>query len=379
MWTLTRRRGKPWWPEESREVGKFVAALVTAAAVAVLSAGAQPAVAPAVLAVFPGVQPQLASLGERVFLAFGQDSVISLAQSADGGQTFGQPVRLVVPGRVSLGMHRGPRIAVTPQAVMVTVIAGAKGGGADGDVLLYRSTDGGATFAAPAVINDVPGAAREGLHAMAANAQGFVILAWLDLREKGTRIYSAVSRDHGATWASDELVYASPSGSVCECCHPSIALGRGAGGRGRAIMFRNNVDGHRDMYVVRSIDGVSYRPSVKSGTGSWKLDACPMDGGAVVLDGNDVESVWRREDGIYLNTLGQPEQRIGTGRDPVIARSASHRDIAWSSPSGVVLVRDGGAPSPIGDGRFPAILSLERRTVVAWEHQGSVKVAALPR
>ncbi len=228
--------------------------------------------------VFPGVQPQLAAVGNRLYLAFGQGNVISVVQSADGGETFGPPSQLLVPGKMSLGMRRGPRIAATNSAVLVAAVAGAEGGGADGDVLLFRSTDRGRTWARSVAINDVPGSAREGLHAMAASPSGLVVVAWLDLREKGTRVYAAVSRDHGATWTPDTLVYASPSGAVCECCHPSVAIGPG----GRvAIMFRNNLDGHRDMYVAESKDGVTFSSARKLGTGSWTLNACPMDGGAV--------------------------------------------------------------------------------------------------
>jgi len=138
-------------------------------AFAVATSGAQPtrATQSPKPFVFQGLQPQLAKLGDRVFLAYGQDNLISVLSSRDGGQTFGRAITLTVAGRVSLGMHRGPRIAATERSVMVTLVAGAKGGGADGDLLLYRSTDGGATFAAPIVINDVPGSPREGLHATA--------------------------------------------------------------------------------------------------------------------------------------------------------------------------------------------------------------------
>lgn len=327
-------------------------------------------------ATYPGVQPHLASAGDRVFLTFGQDSVISVVASPDGGVTYASPVRITVPGRVSLGMHRGPRIAATGKAVLVAVIAAAKGGGVDGDLLLYRSADHGATWASPVVINDVPAAAREGLHALTATPDGLVVLSWLDLREKGTRIYTAVSRDHGVTWSADRLAYASPSGSVCECCHPSVAIDAGGS---IGVMFRNSLNGNRDMYVARSSDGVSYRPAQKAGTGSWKLDACPMDGGGVVIRQADVVSVWRREDGIYVNTLGTPEQRIGTGRDPVIALAGRHLDVAWMSPAGIMLKREGGAPAPMGTGRFPAIVALERRTILAWEQAGTVTVVAVQR
>jgi hypothetical protein len=260
---------------------------------------------------------------------------------------------------------------------MVTVVAGTNGGGTDGDLLLYRSTNNGSSWAPSIVINDVPGSPREGLHSTAATPDGLVALAWLDLREKGTRIYTAVSRDHGVTWSPDNLAYASPSGSVCECCHPSVAINTDAA---MAVMFRNNLDGYRDMYVARSRDWTKLGPPKKSGTGSWKLDACPMDGGALVLDGNDAISVWRRESDVYLAALGHPEKRIGAGRDPVIDRyDDDHEDIAWSSPQGMVLMRDGGPATTLGDGRFPAIVSLEHRTVLAWESQGTVKVLSLKR
>jgi hypothetical protein len=326
--------------------------------------------------VFSGVQPHLASQADRVFLTFGQGSVISVVQSVDGGETFGRPTQITVDGKVSLGMRRGPRIAATTRAVLVAVVAGAKGGGADGDVLLYRSTNGGGAFGAPVIINDVPGAAREGLHALAAGPNCLVVIAWLDLRDKGTRIYAAVSRDHGATWSPDALVYASASGSVCECCHPSLAIG--ADGR-IAVMFRNNVDGNRDMYVAQSRDGVTFSAVEKQGANSWTINACPMDGGAIAIDGGDVVSIWRREDTVYLTTRATPEQRIGTGRDPVVAQAGSRRDIAWSTSAGVVLLRGSAAPIPIGPGRFPSIISFERRTIVAWEDQGSIRVVTVPR
>jgi hypothetical protein len=326
--------------------------------------------------VFPGAQPQLAALGSRLFLVFGQGNVISVVQSTNGGETFGQPSQLPVPGKISLGMHRGPRIAITNSAVLVAAVAGAQGGGADGDVLLFRSTDSGRNWTSPIAINDVPGSAREGLHAMAASPSGMVVVAWLDLREKGTRIYAAVSRDHGATWAPDTLVYASPSGAVCECCHPSAAIG--ADGR-VAIMFRNNLAGQRDLYVAESKDGLTFPSARKLGTSSWTLNACPMDGGAVALNAEGVVSAWRREGDVFLATERVPERRLGAGRDPVVAQFQNHHDVAWSAPDGVMLERGGGAPMMLGPGRFPSIVSLHDRTVVAWEHDGQVTVRAVRR
>jgi hypothetical protein len=325
--------------------------------------------------VFAGVQPQLAQIGPDVFVVFGRPDSIQIARSTDAAETFGSPVALPVSGKMALGRRRGPRVAATPRAVLVSAVIGSRGGGADGDVLLYRSTDHGKTWRAPIPINDVPGAAREGMHAMAANAAGVVVVAWLDLREPGTRIYAAISRDHGATWGRDQLVYASPGGSVCECCHPSVAIHE----RGSvAVMFRNNIDGHRDMFIAESSAGGTFSPASKLGTGSWALAACPMDGGGLTLVGGQT-AVWRREGEVFLTHGSGPEQRLGVGRDPVIAAYGHHRDIVWNDGASVMLLRGTGEPASIGPGTYPAAVALSDRTAVAVESQGTVSVRAVAR
>ncbi|HET7219451.1 MAG TPA: sialidase family protein, partial [Vicinamibacterales bacterium] len=319
-----------------------------------------------------GQQPQLATDGTRMFLAFARDNGIAVLQ-ARGDASFSERSTIAVSGKMAAGMRRGPRIAVTSRAVLVSAVAGEKGGGADGDVVLFRSTDDGRTWSPSTVINDVSGSAREGMHGMAANRGGVVAIAWLDLRERGTRIFAAISRDHGVTWSRDVLVYASPSGSVCECCHPSVAVDD----RGTvAVMFRNQIDGRRDMYLTRSRDGSTFEPAVKIGTGTWVLDACPMDGGDLELTPNGAVTIWRREDVVYMSDAADPEQRVAAGRDAVVAVAGSRRDIAWSSPEGV-LVRRAGRTHNLGPGRFPVLLAFPNSTVVAWEDRGQVKVGTL--
>ncbi len=73
---------------------------------------------------------------------------------------------------MSLGMRRGPRIALSQDSVVITVIGGPQGKGRDGDILSYRSIDGGKNWFGPVKVNDVDDSAREGLHAMAASDDG---------------------------------------------------------------------------------------------------------------------------------------------------------------------------------------------------------------
>src|SRR5262245_47441146 len=164
-------------------------------------------------------QPQLAARGTPVALAFGSGNTVYVATSDDAGRTFRAPLPVSSSGQLALGMHRGPRVAYAPGALVVSAIVANEGRGKDGDLVAWRSTDGGKTWSAPVRVNDVRGSAREGLHAMAAGEQGTLFAAWLDLRGRGTQVYGSTSSDGGASWSPNRLVYASPSGSVCQCCH----------------------------------------------------------------------------------------------------------------------------------------------------------------
>ena len=133
------------------------------------------------------------------------------------------------------------------------------------------------------------------------------------------------------------------------------------------------------MYVAESNDGVTFTPARKLGTGSWALNACPMDGGALSFSADGVVSTWRREGDVFLTTERMAERRLGAGRDPDVAHFQSRRDLAWSAPDGVVLVRNEAAPLSLGRGRFPSLVALRDKTVIAWEHEGQVMVRAIPR
>jgi len=176
-------------------------------------------------------QPRLAVSGKLTGMTFGAGQAIYYAGSTDGGRTFGAPVKVASTGALALGRHRGPRLAITGKAMVISAISGA---GRAVDLETWRSADGGRTWAPGGRVNDVPASAREGLHAMTALPDGSVYALWLDMREKGMRLYGAASKDGGLTWGRNALVYASPGGTICECCHPSLAVEL-AGGQPRHV------------------------------------------------------------------------------------------------------------------------------------------------
>ncbi|MDZ4779841.1 MAG: sialidase family protein [Planctomycetia bacterium] len=275
-------------------------------------------------------QPQ-AAVDPRgiIHVVYGVRNTIQYCRSSDRGKSFSTPSKLPDLGVVALGMRRGPRIAVVDDQVCVTAIGGPKGLGNDGDVLACRSADGGKTWQGPIRVNDVPHAAREGLHGMAAGSDGLLCCVWLDLRDGKTEVMASTSRDHGATWSSNVLVYRSPGGSVCECCHPSVAIGRD---QRIHVLWRNSVAGNRDMYVGTSNDaGQTFGEAMMLGADHWPLDACPMDGGAIAcLADNSIAAAWRRDKSVNLYLPQQSEVRsLGEGEQPWIATTDRGAFVVW--------------------------------------------------
>jgi len=327
-------------------------------------------------------QPQVAVDPKgRVYVAFGVGDTIRCARSEDGGRTFTVSTVGAVDA-LSLGMRRGPRIAVAGASVVVSVIGGREGKGRDGDLLAWRSSDGGETWSKPARVNTVEASAREGLHAMAGGPDGSVYCTWLDLRAKRTEVFGARSKDGGTTWEPDRLVYRSPGGSVCECCHPSVAYGPDGT---LFVMWRNQVQGARDLYLARSADGgATFDPAEKLGRGTWPLTACPMDGGAVAvgLDGL-VETVWMRENAIFEARPGQPEHRLGRGVQGWAAVGPQGPTAVWlASRPGRLLAKVPGRTNPLtlAENAVDPVVAAgplgQGPVVAAWEAKGGGLFAA---
>jgi hypothetical protein len=334
-------------------------------------------------------QPQLAATADIVAVTFGADNSIYFASSRDRGQTFSTPVKVAEAPKLSLGRHRGPRIAITPAAIVISAVVADAAPPAQsaagphkhvtpesGDLKAWRSTDGGKTWSAGVAINDVPAAAREGLHSMAAGANGLLFATWLDLRSKGTRLYGATSKDAGATWSKNVLVYESASGTICQCCHPTAIIDS----KGEIhVMWRNALEGNRDMYVAHSEDGgASFGPGQKLGMGSWRLEACPMDGGGLAMDTDGkLASIWRRENEVYVAQEGAPEKKIESGKDAAIAAGPGGWYAVWNS-SGAVHAQSPGSSQPIvlaEQGAFPQVIAVPSGPVLAaWEDKGQILI-----
>ena len=248
----------------------------------------------------------------------------------NSGGKFDPPTFAFEIPNLSLGMRRGPRIADTGESIVITAIGGPEGKGKDGDLLAYRTDDNGKNWSGPVKVNDVDASAREGLHAMTSTEKGVLWCVWLDLRAQKTELYVSKSTDDGKSWSRNQLVYRSPDGSICECCHPSIVANQDSVN----ILFRNSIEGKRDMYLVTFYDrGANFRNVIRLGVQQWLLDICPMDGGMLCTSNNGKPTtVWRRGRMIYTseNRVAN-ESMIGRGEQPWICCNSQTTYVVWTS------------------------------------------------
>lgn len=322
----------------------------------------------------PDRQPAIASAPGLTAVVFGSGDSIWVSTSTDDGKHFSTPAEVAQVPALALRTHRGPRVAISGSTVVVTAIYGATAGDpSKGDLVAWRSQDRGQSWKGPVIIDEVPGSAREGLHGLAATPSGSLAAVWLDLRSPGTRIVGAYSKDGGQTWSRNVLLRERPGGTVCQCCAPSISFGQD----GRAnVMFRNVMGDARDLYLLHWEPGNPPSEAQKVGTGSWILNACPMDGGGLAQRGDEIATAWRRDKTVYLTEAGNKEVAIGEGKDVAAAMGSRGAYAAWTGANGIELHEPGQKTSRSlsPSGAFPAMATLSNGSVlVAWEEGGRIE------
>lgn len=310
-------------------------------------------------------QPQLASDGKVTGVVFG--SMNSIYYSA----LDSAPVKVADAPGLALGNHRGPRLAFTSDAIVITATVGpADQQYGPGTLRSWRSNDRGATWIPGPDLSGM-GSAGMGFHALASDGKQRLWAAWIGPDNGHPTLFVNHSEDGGRVWAKQRVL----SPSVCECCHPTVAI---SADRVVRVMFRNSVNGDRDMYLATLKEGETVQ-IVKLGRGSWKIDACPMDGGGMAEFNGRVVTLWRREARLFLAPAdGAGEEFIATGRNPAVTLRQDGIYAIWSSPEGIVVMTPGkSARSVSKTGAYPSIAATGP-VVVAWEDAGKIHVERVP-
>ncbi len=323
----------------------------------------------------PGSQPQLGMDSKGVVrVVFGRADSIFCATSKDEGLTFSKPLFVAHISDMHLGMTRGPQIASSDRYSVITAIDKS------GNIHFFQLMHPQGKWEYKGLVNDIKSSAPEGLMSIAADKQDNFYAVWLDIRQdkKNNICFSALSGKAGK-WRKNALVYISPDEHVCECCKPGIAVKNGK----VAIMFRNWLQGSRDLYLIASSNGgKTFDKAQKLGNGTWKLNGCPMDGGGITIDKDGgVHTIWQRDGNVYYCKPNENEVQLGKGRTCGVAVDNSNNKKV------VVTMQDGGNVKIIdlnkkeliaGKGGFlKSILLPDEKVLCVWEQDKNIKFRQL--
>ncbi len=316
-----------------------------------------------------GQMPNIAKdKNNNIHVVYGSGDSIMYIVSKDG-RSFTTPVLIARLPQLFASAMRGPQIAAGTNGLVVTACTKS------GNIFSYHKYASG-KWSKAVKVNNENESAKEALMSLSADGTN-AFAVWLGVRNpKGQNIIGARSNDGGKTWQKNILVYASPDNSVCECCKPSVVM------KGNKVfaMFRNWLDGNRDLYLIKSSNaGQSFGVAQKLGYGSWKLNGCPMDGGGLVLNKNGTpETVWRRGGKIYASTPGVPEKEIGEGRNCSMETINNKKVFTWTESGNVIVMKPNGTKLNLGKGGLPMVQALNNDHVICvWENEKQIHASIL--
>ena len=301
-------------------------------------------------------------------MAYGMGESIYCVSSKNNGLTFSEPALVAKLPGMHLGHSRGPEIASSRNYSVITAIDKR------GVIHSYSLSHVKNQWKELGTVNDHPGSAEEGLMALTADKEDNFYATWLDIRlDKMNNIFFSSVKGNSLKWTKNTLVYKSPDKHVCECCKPNIAVA----GNHVVVGFRNWLAGSRDIYYALSSNkGKTFSAPKKSGSGTWHLNACPMDGGGLAINqAGVVSTAWRRNTEVYYWSGKGREKKVSSGRDVAMAQSKSGALIAWQENSAIkVFDTAKNATLVLGKGISPKVYALPNgRSLCVWEDTKTIR------
>ncbi|GAC1422647.1 MAG: hypothetical protein NVS9B7_24570 [Flavisolibacter sp.] len=302
---------------------------------------------------------------------FGRNDSIFCSTSLDKGESFSVPTLVGHLPKMHLGMSRGPQLASSLHYSVVTAMD------QKGNISWFLLDHAKGKWMKKGFVNDQQGSAPEGLMGLAADQQDHFYAVWLDLRlqRKNNICFSSLSSKEWK-WKKNKLIYRSPEGHTCECCKPNIAVLDNH----VAVMFRNWLKGSRDLYLTESTNGgETFASPEKLGSGTWKLNGCPMDGGGVTIDEHhQVLTTWQREGVVYYCKPREKETSVGKGRICSIT-AGKGKIICCYQNANEIRMKDmiNGEDQTIAKGSFVKSMVLPTSILFVWEQDQQIQFKKL--
>jgi hypothetical protein len=183
---------------------------------------------------------------EIVFSGGSHGGEIYFAHSADGGETFSEPLNL---SRTTAGAGKGRLSARYWHNGSLDLAAGPEGElyaawtEYEGPLRFARSTDGGNSFSAPLLVAGAEGQLPTRGPSLASSQDGLLCIAWTVGEDPAADIHLACSEDQGASFSAPRALAAGPGHADA----PKIV----AGGAYLHLVYAESPDGPLQTYEIR--------------------------------------------------------------------------------------------------------------------------------
>lgn len=225
-------------------------------------------------------------------------------QSTDGGQTFSQPLAVVDRASQKPGLEFLVWDAAVAKDGSIHVALGTNAWKLklpkEEWGFFYTRLDPAAVAFTP--VQNITRRPGEGF-SLAADDRGNVTACWL-----ADKLYANVSHDGGRTFGP--LAEIDASYDPCDCCTTRCTYA--ADGR-LAILYREETNNERDMYLVLWDQAKSQSRRTKISTTPWKIEGCPMTYYSIVPHGSGFIVAWPTKGDVYLARLDAAGQLLAPG------------------------------------------------------------------
>ena len=259
-------------------------------------------------------------------------------RSRDGGATWSRPVPILPGAARVFSPRRGaePQIAASGDRLVVIWTEPGTSPWGSGPLASAVSADGGRTWKAGVSPADDGTTKDHGFVDVAAVSPNAFLAVWLDSRDGGQGLRSAVSKDGGVSWARNVDV----ERRTCECCANRLLV------REDSVDVIYRARDPRDMNVARTTDGgaswTKLGPVARFG---WEFDGCPEVAGALATtrvrgEERTYALAWTgKESDVGVWAVASDDQgRTWTkpGRDGERQREAARSGLEWRMRHGRV-------------------------------------------
>lgn len=312
------------------------------------------------------------------------------------GNAATQPLRVnTTAGEAKAWRGDPPVIAAAPDGTIYVSWTAAIPDNLGTILYVSASRDGGRSFEPAVKVNDDAVPASHGMHSLAVDNGGHVYIAWLDERylvavrqpemhhastddapEPNAELYFAESDDGARSFSLNRRIAV----DACPCCKTSIA----ADDDGHLFVgFRTVLPGgFRHIAVVpSSSSGRTFGQPVVVANDSWQINACPVSGPSMEIEGDALEVVWfaggdARPKGVYW-TLSRDLKDLAFSGPKLVGETASAGTPALAGSRAVwtelndlktAHVAEAGSENilDLGPGSVPALAKTQSHTYLAF-------------